>query len=660
MTVGAGTDAFSVTGTSLALARDISSEHCANHLTSSWEVCNTDIASSEGCVRLDIPCPSSFSSFAFNANAEEGIACSDNIASQAPISFPTSTTVDVLMTFDDGVTRALEHPPPNSGVLTVAVNDPASPCEIVYDGTSAPVLQTKATGCGPALCTVSVQYSSPCNPQAINATFDLHVVEAAFLQPELACPDAATFIFPDPTVVPTFVATSSDLRQLSCGAAEFQQRTIWVAAYLTEQTSKPFGANATDSSCSVFMPNVGTPRVRVPRSDLLCCAHCELPPPVSAGSFFDVTDAVTLTASNAVIDLRSNYFDAALQNLVFPLALGAATIDSTLLTESATTSVTVAGTTFISSIELLEDTFTSDDVDSSDPSFSLCPSTFRGVPGDETPPLARFLYSDDDGLECPFDLALSTTPSAVAPLHDPATLVPPSQIVSSDTAAVSIAASGDLTLVQSSKAVLEISAAVDVACIAPASAGVSSTLQLHANLEAVGFQFDLGHRCGSPIGRITAGAQRPLADGDIELVPLRFAVPVDNSMSTVTVAVDFDDAMFAVNSSNIEPVLSSLGSFFAVNADDTNAVRLNSVWGTPTQLQNATFSPAVVPDTVLVTVLNIEFEVRRAAPAPQGSGLIVSLLSIGLKTAPEAMAACAGGRTRGHTVQHSTRGSETR
>ena len=93
-------------------------------------------------------------------------------------------------------------------------------------------------------------------------------------------------------------------------------------------------------------------------------------------------------------------------------------------------------------------------------------------------------------------------------------------------------------------------------------------------------------------------------------MPLRLAVPTENLMQTFTVAVSFDDSKVSVNASSIRPFEASLGTYYAINADDTNAVRLNSVWASPTKVLNRTEEAASSSHTVLVTVLDMEMTVR--------------------------------------------------
>jgi hypothetical protein len=338
--------------------------------------------------------------------------------------------------------------------------------------------------------------------------------------------------------------------------------------------------------------------------------------PVSAGSYIDLSPYVTHHISSTALDLRSNSFNASLQNLLYPLSSGTADIVSTMGNMQCTVPVTIAGDTSIAKITLLEKQFPDKDVDVQDPSQFLCSSTFRGYPGDEASVYARFMYSQHDGLACPFVLPLGNLMSQVPPLHNMSVII--DTIQTSDTLSVRMTQDRNLMLVQSSVAELSVNATVSAFCVDPGSSSVSDHIFIHANIEAEDYQFDVGHRCGSPISHISSGSQRELRVGDSEWLPMRFTVPANNSMQALTVAMTYDDEGFVIvkNVSDdgaleymgyIEP---TLGTENAANFGDTNAVRYNSVWKLPTEVIDSAREPPQQGEASSVIVFSMLFQVR--------------------------------------------------
>jgi hypothetical protein len=265
-----GSDAFSIvpsaTISSVALAKTIVAQHCDKHISAEWTSCNTTIAEGDGCVRLDIPCPTAVHSVGVEDGAYNGISCASNIASQPPISFPTKTSLKIRLMYDDGKARALRYPPPNNGILQVDVISGAASCEVGYDGASAPMIRSTNTSmCAPEVCVVKVQYSESCRVPLMNATVDVWVVGVELLQPDILCHDADTAAFGTPPATPLYTPVTSQLRQLTCGAAGYQQRTLWVAARLSRQRNNPNGVS--------WLSRTSVPHANV-RSMLLTCMSC--------------------------------------------------------------------------------------------------------------------------------------------------------------------------------------------------------------------------------------------------------------------------------------------------------------------------------------------------------------------------------------------------
>lgn len=249
------TDAFKVTqavsGTTIALSNDVLAPTCPGgnqeQLSADWSQCGNDIANGTACAYFQLPCPVSLEC----SIADPYIACPDNLASQPPFSEPpynyaTSTQLNVQLTRDDGSTKALSYPPPHGGELTLSVTQGTESCEVDYDGMSAPRIQASAgAGCTNTACEVELSYMEPCLQGAgpVNGTCSgLEVVIVVCLQAQLACPNATASPFQGAT--PSSLACtpqSADLRQLSCGSAEYQQRTLWAAALLSRS---PAGESA--------------------------------------------------------------------------------------------------------------------------------------------------------------------------------------------------------------------------------------------------------------------------------------------------------------------------------------------------------------------------------------------------------------------------------
>lgn len=73
--------------------------------------------------------------------------------------------------YEDGTTTAARFPPPNGDTLALQVTQGQGSCEVVYDGTAAPMVRaTAGAGCDAAVCEVTATYSSPCRAQAVTAS----------------------------------------------------------------------------------------------------------------------------------------------------------------------------------------------------------------------------------------------------------------------------------------------------------------------------------------------------------------------------------------------------------------------------------------------------------------------------------------------------------
>lgn len=201
--------------------------------------------------------------------------------------------------------------------------------------------------------------------------------------------------------------------------------------------------------------------------------------------------------------------------------------------------------------------------------------------GDEAELTARFAYTDDDGLSCPFELPLGTlTPPPAAPLvplHDIAVLVPTGAQSSADPSSIQVIGR-NLQLQQSSTGAVLVTATVAAACSTSGAADVSDSAPIFANLEAEDYQLDFGHRCGAPVGILQGTAnQQPLTEGQATWLPVRLALPAGTAMQAITLAITYDDAYVAASATRFGGG-AQLPEYPAVNYGDTNAVRYNGVW----------------------------------------------------------------------------------
>jgi hypothetical protein len=251
VTVTNATDAFDVTtsgGTaSVALTNDVSALPCDKHIAASWSPCASPIEDGQGCVLLSIPCPSAIVS----AAPDQGcIACPSNVASQPPINVPTETTLDIRLQYDDGVTRALRYPPSNGGQLQMTVTSGAGSCEVDYDGIAAPIVRTTSGAtCTYGPCTVQLNYTEPCGMSLVRDV-DVLVCGGICLQPSVQCPDVANAPWDDTQLdgILACTAEAAQLRELSCTAAGYQQRTLWTALLMSPMPDKPNGEPSIMSS----------------------------------------------------------------------------------------------------------------------------------------------------------------------------------------------------------------------------------------------------------------------------------------------------------------------------------------------------------------------------------------------------------------------------
>ena len=171
------------------------------------------------------------------------VACPNNVASQPPFSIPDNVELDLSLVYDDGKQRPLRYPPYNDGTLVVSILQGADSCEVDYDGTSAPIVRARNdAACSHQVCRMKLNYTEPCRAASIISSVNIWVVNAICLQPDVRCPDATKSALGAPDGSLTCTPKSATVRQLSCAAAGFQQRTLWTSALLSPQPGKPKGA----------------------------------------------------------------------------------------------------------------------------------------------------------------------------------------------------------------------------------------------------------------------------------------------------------------------------------------------------------------------------------------------------------------------------------
>lgn len=238
------TDAFTVGSTAgvptVTLGSDVTASHCDKHVSADWTQCGNNIGNGTGCVLLSIPCPTRV----IAPDNDLIISCPNNVASQPPISIPDSVQLDITLQYDDGKRRAMRYPASNNGAFEVSIIQGADSCEIDFDGTAAPIVRARNNAaCTYETCRVKLNYTEPCRSASIISSVSVTVVNAICLQQDVRCPDVAftpSSAKPDGSL--SCRAEASTLRQLSCAAAGFQQRTLWTAALLSPQPGRANGA----------------------------------------------------------------------------------------------------------------------------------------------------------------------------------------------------------------------------------------------------------------------------------------------------------------------------------------------------------------------------------------------------------------------------------
>lgn len=121
----------------------------------------------------------------------------------------------------------------------------------------------------------------------------------------------------------------------------------------------------------------------------------------------DVTSAATLASSTPAVASFAANANVADSNRIQPASFGSTTISATLGSRTVSASVTVAGSTAISSIAL-QPLFNDDGVAASDPSISACSRTFRGDIGTSSELMATFHFADNDALTCPVSIPIGS------------------------------------------------------------------------------------------------------------------------------------------------------------------------------------------------------------------------------------------------------------
>jgi hypothetical protein len=292
-----------------------------------------------------------------------------------------------------------------------------------------------------------------------------------------------------------------------------------------------------------------------------------------------------------LVAIVNNTYNASIANHLVPQALGSSDVVASMGNMNVTVAVIVAQTTAISRVEILGPPFTADGVSLQDPSYGLCNNTFRGKAGDQAYLMGKFHYADDDGLRCPFTAPLGAGPQGPGPIHDMAVVV--QRMGSSDTRAIGIGAGGrNVTLLDSSAAAVDVTAVVNSSCTATGAAEVSDTMAMYANLEAGPLEFDVGHRCGSPVAMIANGTQASVRVGDTVCLPVSLNFPKGTAMLSFTTAHTFNASIWQPTcvhtpgecscSEALPPFYNvAHGGVGAASYGDTNAVRYNSVWQKP-------------------------------------------------------------------------------
>jgi hypothetical protein len=209
---------------------------CGAFLAASWEVCLRSLGSGQGRVVLALPAPQAV----INLTADPSvIASGSDPAAQPPISLPTDAQLALAVAFSDGT----QHDFSNDARTSFVVSAGTTLCTVqqAANGAWCVVAAPGSGGLAGGSCTITARVAFS-DAAALAATVTVSVVNlrAALLY------DMPPSTLSPPTLQTALVPMSASLKLLRCDARNYDQRTLWPMAVLSNCSSTPGVCSMTD------------------------------------------------------------------------------------------------------------------------------------------------------------------------------------------------------------------------------------------------------------------------------------------------------------------------------------------------------------------------------------------------------------------------------
>lgn len=221
------------------IAGDAPTSSCGDHLAAVWEVCSRRLGEGEGTLVLALPQPRAIA--ALEADPPT-IAPAGDAAALTPVSLPTSAELSLRVSFSDGSVRDFIR----DARATFAVAAGSSLCTVARGAGGGWRVTTAASGSSTPLdggCTLAASVAFPGAPPLTGSLtvavvalrgLPLYALGASALEP--------------PGLPPPAPPLGPSLRLLRCDARNYDQRTLWGFAALTNCTGPLSGCPLIDVS----------------------------------------------------------------------------------------------------------------------------------------------------------------------------------------------------------------------------------------------------------------------------------------------------------------------------------------------------------------------------------------------------------------------------
>ncbi|GAX72759.1 hypothetical protein CEUSTIGMA_g215.t1 [Chlamydomonas eustigma] len=217
---------------------------CGPGLTSTWSLCSSiPMASSNGTVSINIPNPLAISvlnvapwiaipgeaaSLVSHPRRGSLTVIPGEAASLSPINVPTSTPLSALVSFSDGSV----HDFTQSSSTVFTVTSGSGLCQIIEGSSGVPTLVTQSSAVSSGICTLEAQISFP-RFQTLLQYNQTKVIVVSQLNLYNLAPNASAAPNTNTTLAPSPVIPSYPIRFLQCDWSNYETRTIWVLAQLS-------------------------------------------------------------------------------------------------------------------------------------------------------------------------------------------------------------------------------------------------------------------------------------------------------------------------------------------------------------------------------------------------------------------------------------------